>query len=239
MYYLWINEAQTGPYTMHQLQEMWNAGQITAMTPYWQEGQSDWLLLNTIIAQLEPGVAHPVSEITETVYIPQFEQKILRKMSSQAAVPAHPDATPPVESSVVEKMFWTGHPTLWKWFWHLLAGLIVLGILEAAAFFYHFPIGMILAPILVALVTLVPVVVARNSTRYAVTNQRVSLETGIFTKTSRELRLQDIRSIAAKRNFLGFGDIEFSSAASDDAEVIFHAVPNVEAVRELVKKLQV
>ncbi len=69
-------------------------------------------------------------------------------------------------------------------------------------------------------------------------NKRVSLETGIFTKNSRELRIQDIRSINAKVNFIGYGEIEFSSAASDDADVVFHAVPGATAVRDLVKKLQ-
>ena len=78
----------------------------------------------------------------------------------------------------------------------------------------------------------------RNSTKYTVSNKRVSVETGVFNKNSRELRIQDIRSIAAKINFLGFGNIEFSSAASDDVDVVFTAVSGAGAVRDLVKKLQ-
>ena len=118
-----------------------------------------------------------------------------------------------------EQELWNGHPTLWKWTW-----LFILGV--------------ILAPVLIGLFILLYIFMVRNSTKYTVTNKRVSFETGIFTKTSRELRIQDIRSIAARVNFLGYGDIEFSSSATDDADVTFIAVPDAASVRDLVKKLQ-
>ena len=71
-----------------------------------------------------------------------------------------------------------------------------------------------------------------------VTNRRVSVEKGIFSRSSRELRIQDIRSIAARANLFGIGDIEFSSAAQADAEVVFRGLSNTAAVRDLVKQLQ-
>jgi TM2 domain-containing membrane protein YozV len=53
MYYLWLNDAQAGPYTINQLRGMWQAGQITAQTLYFTEGMTDWAALAAIAAMLE------------------------------------------------------------------------------------------------------------------------------------------------------------------------------------------
>jgi uncharacterized membrane protein YdbT with pleckstrin-like domain len=61
--------------------------------------------------------------------------------------------------------------------------------------------------------------------RYAVTNKRVSVEYGIISRVSNEVRIQDIRSINLRKTglsgLLGIGRVEFSSAATDDAELFF------------------
>lgn len=51
-YYLWLNEEQTGPFTIVQLRSMWLIGTITGATIYWQEGMQEW---------------HPLSELTSTL----------------------------------------------------------------------------------------------------------------------------------------------------------------------------
>jgi hypothetical protein len=238
MYYLWINEAQAGPYTLQQLQSMWNAGQITALTPYWQEGKPEWLTLNDLLAELEPGT--PAAPLTQdTVVIPQFEQKILQKVGKPPETAPPPAATLPGQIPA-EQVLWEGHPTLWKW-----AGLVSFGmvLVLATVMLFVFPVPDLpmlfnLVPLLIAVLIFGYVYLSRGSIKYEVTTKRVSLETGIFTRQSRVLRIQDIRSIAATANFLGFGNIEFSTSASDDAEVIFHAVARAEAIRDLVKKAQ-
>ena len=82
----------------------------------------------------------------------------------------------------------------------------------------------------------------RSRRKYAVSNRRVSAEFGIVSRTSNEVRLQDIRSMNLKiRGFsglFGIGTLEFSSAATDDADVIFWNAPGAEKVRDLVRSLQ-
>ena len=82
----------------------------------------------------------------------------------------------------------------------------------------------------------------RSRRRYAVTNRRVSVEYGIISRTSNEVRIQDIRSINLSKKglsgLLGIGRVEFSSAATDDADVIFWNTPDAEKVRDLVRSLQ-
>jgi len=70
----------------------------------------------------------------------------------------------------------------------------------------------------------------------------VSVEYGIVSRVSNEVRIQDIRSINLRKTglsgLLGIGRVEFSSAATDDADVIFWNTPEAEKVRDLVRSLQ-
>jgi len=236
MYYLWLNETQAGPYTLQQVQSLWSAGQITALTLYWQEGKTDWKPLGDIISEIEPAPAAPL--IAKTVALPAYELAGEHK----PAVPYSPGVAPAAPAqSASEQTHWTGHPTWWKWGWWLLMA-VVLCLASACLFvfsnFLSLPPLISLVPLPFSLLIFLYAFFDRRITLYTVTSKRVSIETGIFDRKSRELRIQDIRSINADMNFLGYGNIEFSSAASDDAEVVFSAVAGAAAVRDLVKKLQ-
>ncbi len=82
----------------------------------------------------------------------------------------------------------------------------------------------------------------RSRRKYAVSNKRVSVEFGIISKRSNEVRVQDVRSINLRKTgisgLLGVGTVEFSSAATDDADVIFWNTSEAEKVRDLVRSLQ-
>jgi len=228
MYYLWLNDAQAGPYTLHQVQSLWNEGQITALTLFWQEGNADWQPLSTIQSTIEPATRP--ADMDKTDVVPTIQQVLVKKIHEKEAAPA------PVDTHV-EIVEWTGYPTWWKWA-TLLVAVVVLCLLPVGVYLFlgaYFLEALGTLPIAAGI--LIYIYLARTSTKYTVTNKRVSLESGIFNKTSRELRIKDIRSIAAHINFLGYGNIEFSSA-SDDVDVMFTAVSGAGAVRDLVKKLQ-
>ena len=93
-----------------------------------------------------------------------------------------------------------------------------------------------------ALVLLIWIFLDRSKRKYTVTNKRVSVEFGIVSKTSNEIRIQDIRSMNLTKKGIsglaGIGRLEFSSAATDDAEVIFWNVPGAEKLRDTVRSLQ-
>jgi uncharacterized membrane protein YdbT with pleckstrin-like domain len=98
------------------------------------------------------------------------------------------------------------------------------------------------ALVIIALLLIGWIQVDRCRRRYAVTNKRVSVEYGIISRTSNEIRIPDIRSINLQKRglsgLLGIGRVEFSSAATDDADVIFWNTPEAEKVRDLVRSLQ-
>jgi uncharacterized membrane protein YdbT with pleckstrin-like domain len=153
----------------------------------------------------------------------------------------------PVSTTTAEQTLWTGTVSNF----HYAGKWLLVVILLAAAvgsFFLVLPdLGPILwavraALIVVALLVIGWIQIDRRRRRYAVTNKRVSVEYGIISRTSNEVRIPDIRSINLRKTgitgLLGIGRVEFSSAATDDADVIFWNTPEAEKVRDLVRSLQ-
>ena len=83
---------------------------------------------------------------------------------------------------------------------------------------------------------------ARGNRTYQITNHRVISITGRVSRDTNELRIQEIRSMNVSKSgvtgLLRVGRLEFSSAATDDADVIFYQVGGVDGVRDLVRILQ-
>jgi uncharacterized membrane protein YdbT with pleckstrin-like domain len=146
-----------------------------------------------------------------------------------------------------EQTLWSGSVSQWhyagKWFFVVL----LIGLL-AATFFVQLisdpTVVWIIRGVLFAgaLILVGWIRLDRSGRKYVVTNRRVTVEFGIISKQSNELRIQDIRSInlttTGLSGLVGIGRLEFSSAASDDADVIFWNTPSAEKIRDLVRSLQ-
>jgi len=155
-------------------------------------------------------------------------------------------ATDP-KSPHAENVVWSGSVSQWhyagRWF-------VVLLLLAAVAGSFLYPPAETLAYIwpvrggiaLVALLIIGSIALDRRLRRYTITTVRVSVEYGVLDKRSNEIRVQDIRSInlycSGISGMFGIGRLEFSSAAADDAEVIFWKVAGAEKIRDLVRSLQ-
>lgn len=124
----------------------------------------------------------------------------------------------------------------------------MLAIAAGGSFLLRFPDsadllwGVRAALLVLAVILVLWIQLDRTRRKYAVTDRRVSAEFGIINKTSNEVRIQDVRSINLRKTgitgLLGIGTVEFSSAATDDADVIFWNTPEAEKVRDLVRSLQ-
>jgi uncharacterized membrane protein YdbT with pleckstrin-like domain len=147
----------------------------------------------------------------------------------------------------VEETLWSGSVSHWHYAGKWFLVLVSLAIL-AATFFVRFfgatvdPWVIRSIPAAIAVLLLIWIKLDRSRRRYTVTNQRVSVEYGIVSKRSNELRIQDIRSInlttTGLSGLVGIGRLEFSSAATDDADVIFWNTPGAEKIRDMVRSLQ-
>ena len=149
--------------------------------------------------------------------------------------------------STNEKTLWQGSVShfhyVGKW---LLAFVLVIAAV-ATFFFRFFESNTVLWSVRAALLGMAIILVLwiqldRIRRKYAVTDKRVSCEYGIINKNSNEVRVQDVRSINLRKagisGLLGIGTVEFSSAATDDADVIFWNIPEAEKIRDLVRSLQ-
>lgn len=161
-----------------------------------------------------------------------------------------PDPTPTsTETHHAEEVLWTGRRSQWFYLGYWLLGLLVAAGLAVGAYYYHerfqpawWHPWMYAGAALPLLIAAIAVGLARGNRRYRITNRRVISETGRVVRDSSELRIQDIRSInvlkSGSTGLLGIGKVEFSSAATDDADVIFYEIGGVDTVRDLVRKLQ-
>jgi len=150
----------------------------------------------------------------------------------------------PIES---EQVMWSGSVSNWHYAGKWLT-IIILLVLLIGSFLQHWIADHTTEWIIRGVLLLFAIILIgwirldRASRKYLVTNIRVSTEFGIASKQSTELRIQDIRSInfstSGISGLVGIGRIEFSSAASDDADVVFWNTPNAEKIRDLVRSLQ-
>jgi uncharacterized membrane protein YdbT with pleckstrin-like domain len=140
--------------------------------------------------------------------------------SPQSAVPP---ASPAPASPAPDVPVWVGHPSHWHYFWYWFFGLLLI-------------------PVVIGIFLLAYVFIDRARNTYMITAHKIMIETGLIAKSSNEIRIRDIRSINLLKHgmvgFLNVGDLEFSSSASDKAEIVFHAIPKVTAVRDLVRGYQ-
>lgn len=131
------------------------------------------------------------------------------------------------------------HPS-WLGYWKAL--FLVLLLLIASGMLMKVEPLYAPASALSALVVLIAVWIGRNFRDYYVTEERVELVWGILGRSSKEVRICDIRSIdvyeSGLKGLLGLGTVDFSSAANAGIEVQFRDIRRAHAVKELVRQLQ-
>jgi membrane protein YdbS with pleckstrin-like domain len=91
-------------------------------------------------------------------------------------------------------------------------------------------------------ITLCTVIIARQHRDYTITTNRIEHQWGLFGRSSKEVRIQDVRSIDVDASgllgMLGIGNVNVSSAGSSDVEVQFKNVRRAHKIKELIRQLQ-
>ena len=119
----------------------------------------------------------------------------------------------------------------------LIALLIGLGV-----FLLPFGGEYSLLPLLAALAWLLGIALARYSTDYLVGEDRVEKVWGLLARSSREVRICDVRNIDVHmrgvKGLLGVGTVDMSSSGGSEVEVSFRNVRGAHEVKQLVRQLQ-
>ncbi len=99
-----------------------------------------------------------------------------------------------------------------------------------------------LIPLLAALAWLLGIALARHSTDYLVSEDRVEKIWGLLARSSREVRICDVRNIDVHmrglKGLLGVGTVDISSSGGSEVEVSFRDVRGAHEVKQLVRQLQ-
>jgi hypothetical protein len=132
-----------------------------------------------------------------------------------------------------------GHPSWLSFTKPLLLSLLLLGCAIAAIQFggKYFIIGLALSSLIFCCT-----IIARQHRDYYVSGERVEAEWGIIGRSSKEVRIVDIRSMDVHESgllgFLGIGSLDVSSAGSEGVEVQFRYVRKPHRIKELIRQLQ-
>jgi membrane protein YdbS with pleckstrin-like domain len=129
-----------------------------------------------------------------------------------------------------------------SWLSYAKALFLALLLAIAAGMLFMFEGKYFLVALVGSVVMLTGVAIARYSKEYLVTEDRVEIVWGILGRSSREVRICDIRSIdvyeSGLKGLLGLGSLDFSSAANAGIEVQFKDMRGAHEVKQLVRQLQ-
>lgn len=148
-------------------------------------------------------------------------------------------AEEPTDDLTDSYIHYHGHPSWFAFTKPLVLSLLLLGCAIAAIQFggRYFIIGLALSSL-----TFCCTIIARQHRDYYVSGERVEAEWGIIGRSSREVRIIDIRSMDVHEKgllgFLGIGSLDISSAGSEGVEVQFRYVRKPHRIKELIRQLQ-
>jgi uncharacterized membrane protein YdbT with pleckstrin-like domain len=131
--------------------------------------------------------------------------------------------------SADEQVIFQGHPS-----WRAILGFYLKGIVIAVI------IGVIVKLIgassftvfLVVLVVIAATVlvgfIKRVATTYTITDRRLNIKRGIFSREIQETRLERVQNVnyqqSVYQRLMHIGDVDFDTAASDDSSFVFYGV---------------
>jgi uncharacterized membrane protein YdbT with pleckstrin-like domain len=101
----------------------------------------------------------------------------------------------------------------------------------------HFRTIVTLAAIAIAGLVLIVVWIRWRSTSYTLTDQRIKIETGVFSRQSKMIPIDRVQDCTTKQSLigrmLGYGRVEVDAAGAQGAEVLDH-LPNPGVFRDQV-----
>ncbi|MCE9520596.1 MAG: PH domain-containing protein [Verrucomicrobia bacterium] len=150
------------------------------------------------------------------------------------------EVSQPVEQQS-EKLLYHGHPS-WLAYPKSVLALFAFG--TAAWLFYHLhaELAWVIISGALAVLPLLFVALDRSTTSYFITTHRVEMEFGMIGRSTKEVRISDIRAIDVEQDafkaIVGIGNVKFDSSAGPNAEIEFINVRRPHNLRQAVRELQ-
>jgi uncharacterized membrane protein YdbT with pleckstrin-like domain len=138
-----------------------------------------------------------------------------------------------------ERVIYQGHPS-----WRAIIGFYLKGILvgAAAAVLAGLLDGVGLAIVVFAVVvgiTILAGLIKRIATVYTITDRRLNIKVGIIARKVQETRLQRVQNVnfsqGVYERIMQVGDVEFTTAGTDESNFVFAGVAQPEQVVQQVE----
>ncbi len=140
-----------------------------------------------------------------------------------------------------EKVIYQGHPS-----WRAIIGFYLKGTLVAAGpavlaglIDSSTGLGLVTFAVIVA-VTILVGFVKRIATVYTITDHRLNIKVGIVARKVQETRLQRVQNVnydqGVYERIMQIGDVEFTTAGTDESNFVFAGVAQPEQVVQEVEK---
>jgi len=212
---------QLGPYSLEEARLLVLSGQLDATDWAWPDGATEWIALKDVAGYSS-------------------------KTPAQPAAPAAPATT--VAAAPAEQELWRGHPSqVLNFSIYFLWAIILIVALVAVVALVDWQEcsqkwGLLIFGI-VAFLALIQVAVAYLHLRaieYVVTNQRVRIVSGIFSKDIQEIELFRVKDTMANQSFFlrlfGLGTITILSGDERHPRIILSGVPQAVELRENLRQ---
>jgi uncharacterized membrane protein YdbT with pleckstrin-like domain len=139
-----------------------------------------------------------------------------------------------------EKVIYQGHPS-----WRAILGLYLKGAVVGAgagviaALIKSVSLGVVTFVIVLA-VTILVGFIKRVATVYTITDRRLNIKVGIISRKVQETRLQRVQNVnfnqGVYERLMQIGDVEFTTAGTDESNFVFAGVAQPEQVVQNVEK---
>jgi len=231
---------QLGPYSLEEARKLVLGGHIAPTDWAWPDNATDWVLLKDV-----PGfsVAAP-TPVTATADMPvTMAAPVSATKTAAAATPAAATTSTPAP----EEELWSGHPSqvlnlsIYV-FWGVivlltLAALLFVDVFSESAFWGSIIAGTVAA---VGLINAAVAYIHLHAIEYVVTNQRVRIISGIFSKDIQEIELFRVKDTMANQSFLlrlfGLGTITILSGDEGHPRLVLSGVPDAIELRERLRQ---
>ena len=145
-------------------------------------------------------------------------------------------------------MHYESRPT-WRYQWSAMIGIAgMLAIVALATLYGPTHLGARLTQLVsaaagaLALYLLLLMFYRHLAWRYLIDDHNIESYQGVLARHVHSIRVEDLRNVnvsqTVMQRLLGVGDVEFSSAAGGDVEVVFFGVSDPMHVKELVQRVQ-
>ncbi len=139
-----------------------------------------------------------------------------------------------------ERVIYQGHPS-----WRAILGFYIKGLLVAAAAAVlaglineGAGLGVVTFAVIAAIVVLAGFI-KRVATVYTITDRRLNIKVGIISRKVQETRLQRVQNVnfnqGVYERVMQIGDVEFTTAGTDESNFVFAGVAQPEAVVQQVE----